>query len=132
MPARPGREQRGFAKACRSAEQRQRGGKRPIEGREQALALHQCVWQARRSEPAGEQQHPLVEYLRGLLLGKERPGCLLQMSQREVLHPSEIALAGAALAGMVGIPIRSPAWPPLQIDIERAAFAVEGKGGCGA
>jgi hypothetical protein len=42
---------------------------------------------------------------------------------------SEIALAGAALFGMVGIPVRTPTWPLLQVDIERASFAVEGKGG---
>src|SRR6266699_6529767 len=35
-------------------EQRQRGGKRPIERREQALPLHQCVRQTRRGEPGGE------------------------------------------------------------------------------
>ena len=45
---------------------------------------------------------------------------------------SEIALVGAALFGMVGIPVRSPAWPLLQIDIERAALAVKGKGSRGA
>src|SRR5258708_19912614 len=30
---------------------------------------------------------------------------------------------------MVGIPIRSPTWPPLLVDIERASCAVESKGG---
>ena len=39
--ARPGGEQRGFAPTGRGGEQRQRGGKRPIERREQALPLHQ-------------------------------------------------------------------------------------------
>src|SRR5213080_736761 len=30
---------------------------------------------------------------------------------------------------MVGIPVRTPTWPLLQVDIERASFAVESKGG---
>src|SRR5260370_8613379 len=30
---------------------------------------------------------------------------------------------------MVGIPVRPPTWTLLQVDIERASFAVEGKGG---
>src|SRR5258708_38854288 len=30
---------------------------------------------------------------------------------------------------MVGIPVRTPTWPLLQVDIERASCAVEGKGG---
>src|SRR5258708_1609488 len=42
---------------------------------------------------------------------------------------SETALAGAALLRLVGIPVRPPAWPLLLVDSERAAFAVEGKGG---
>src|SRR6266567_8021692 len=49
------------------------------------------------------------------------------MSQREGLRPSKIALASAALFGLVGVPVGSPAWPALQVDIERASWAVEGK-----
>src|SRR2546421_12781631 len=30
---------------------------------------------------------------------------------------------------MVGIPVRTPTWSLLQVDIERAAFAMESKGG---
>src|SRR5260221_14537793 len=93
-----------------------------------------CAWcrlaQAESSvvlpKPAGEHQHPPLERLGGLLLAQERLCYLLQMSQREGLRPSEIALAGAALAGMVGIPIHSPAWPSLQIVIEQASWAMEG------
>src|SRR6266699_1721926 len=71
----------------------------------------------RESEAAGEQRYSLVERLGG----RERARRLLQLRQREMLHSSEIALAGAASAGMVSIPVRSPAWPLLSVDIERAA-----------
>src|SRR5262249_29440430 len=32
-------------------------------------------------------------------------------------------------AGVVGIPVGAPTWPPLLVDIEDALWAVEGKGG---
>src|SRR5207245_9467602 len=68
VPARPGGKQRGFAKACRGREQGQRSGKRAIERREQALALHQRVWQAWWSEPAREHERALADRLREFLL----------------------------------------------------------------
>src|SRR5258708_4900561 len=105
LSARPGREQGRLAKASRGRDKRQRRRKRAIKRREQTLPLHQRGGPAWGSEPTGEDHHPLVERLRGLLLTQECSGGLLQTGQREVLRPSEITLAGAASAGMVAIPI---------------------------
>ncbi len=77
LPTRPGGKQRGFAKACRGREQGQRSGKRAIEADQQGLPFYQRGRQARRSEPAGEYQKPLVERLLGLLLAPEQARRLL-------------------------------------------------------
>src|SRR5712691_9821661 len=135
----PCREQGGLPTASRGRDERQGVRAHRIQLYEQASALDQRVGQTGRRKLAAAPHSHLLGRRRVLRLRMRgsrglaaKVLCyLLQARQGHYRASSEIALAGLALFGVIGIPVARSAFPGLFEHTEVPGLPVEGEGGMG-